>query len=86
MLRTKITIAITAFLQIGLVAVNTYLIAQKAYIAVFLVAVSIGVLWATNIKKVAFGTWVDIAVYALASGLGAVTGLFIADKLLIYFQ
>jgi hypothetical protein len=67
----------TSFLQIGLVAVNTYLITQLIWIGIFIVSFLISYLWAINVSKISVSTKQAKIVYALGAGCGAVSGLLI---------
>jgi hypothetical protein len=67
----------TSFLQIGLVAVNTYLITQLIWIGIFIVSFLISYLWAINVSKISVSTKQSKIVYALGAGCGAVSGLLI---------
>jgi hypothetical protein len=67
----------TSFLQIGLVAINTYLITQLIWIGIFIVSFLISYLWAINVSKISVSTKQAKTVYALGAGCGAVSGLLI---------
>jgi hypothetical protein len=66
-----------SFLQVGLVALNTYLIAHNHVLSVFFVSFSISLLWAFNVSKVAISEMKHKLIYALGAGCGAVTSLLI---------
>lgn len=72
----------TGFIQVFLVSINTYQIAHKHYLGVFVVGVAISIVWAWNVKKIAFGTWYDRLFYALGAGIGSLCGLLLS--ILIY--
>lgn len=72
----------TGFVQVILVSLNTYQIAHKHYLGVFVVGVAISIVWAWNVKKIAFGTWYDRLFYALGAGIGSLCGLLLS--ILIY--
>ena len=67
----------TSFLQIGLVAINTYLITQLIWIGIFIVSFLISYLWAINVSKISVSTKQAKIVYALGAGCCAVSGLLI---------
>jgi hypothetical protein len=73
----KLKIFFTAFLQIALVAINTYLITHLIWIGIFFVSFFISMLWAYNVSKVALSHKVDKFIYALGAGCGAITGLIV---------
>ena len=66
-----------SYFQIGLVAINTMLIAKGYILGVFLVSFLISLLWAFNVSKVAISTLNQKITYALGAGFGAVSGLLI---------
>jgi len=72
----------TSFLQIGLVAINTYLITQLIWVGIFIVSFLISYLWALNVSKISVSTKQAKIVYALGAGFGAITGLIILNLIL----
>lgn len=70
-------IFLTSFFQVGLVAINTYLITHLYWIGVFIVSYFISLLWAFNVSKVAISTFQQKQTYALGAGCGAISGLLI---------
>jgi len=72
----------TSFLQIGLVAVNTYLITKLIWVGIFIVSFLISYLWALNVSKISVSTKEAKLVYALGAGCGAISGLFILQLIL----
>jgi uncharacterized protein YebE (UPF0316 family) len=75
-------IFLQSFFQVGLVAINTLLIAKGYYIGVFIVSFLISLLWAFNVSKVAISTLNQKLTYALGAGIGAVTGLLIIKQII----
>lgn len=73
---------LTSFLQVGLVAINTYLITHLYWLGIFIVSFLISLLWAFNVSKIAISTTNKKITYALGAGCGAVVGLFLV-KLII---
>lgn len=65
----------TGFLQVVLVAINTYQISHELYVGAFIVGFGISFVWSFNVKRIAFGTFNDRVVYALGAGLGSLLGL-----------
>jgi len=78
----KYKIFITAYVQIGLVAVNTVLIAKGYVLGIFLASFTISLLWSYNVSKVALSEFKEKLIYALGAGLGAVTGYYLITALL----
>jgi hypothetical protein len=64
-----------SFFQIGLVAINTYLISKGLLLAIFVVSFLISLLWAFNVSKVAISTMKEKIIYATGAGFGAIVGL-----------
>lgn len=71
-----------SFFQIGLVAINTFLISRGFLAAVFLVSFLISLLWAFNVSKVAISTLHQKIIYATGAGCGAVAGLLFIKLIL----
>ena len=72
----------TSFLQIGLVAVNTYLITKLIWVGIFIVSFLISYLWALNVSKISVSTKKAKLIYALGAGCGAITGLLILNLII----
>jgi hypothetical protein len=70
-----------SFIQIGFVAVNTWLISHGYIIAVFFVSFLISLIWAFNVAKVSVSTTREKLIYALGAGCGAITGILILEIL-----
>lgn len=68
----------TGFVQVILVAVNTYLIAKHRFAETFVVGFLISFVWSLNVRKVAFGTMEDRIAYSLGAAFGSLSGLYIA--------
>jgi hypothetical protein len=75
-------IFLQSFTQIGLVAINTYLISKQMFVGIFICSFLISLLWAFNVSKVAISTINQKLIYALGAGFGAITGLLIIQKTL----
>lgn len=70
---------LTGFVQVFLVAVNTWLISRSAYVGVFVVSTLISFVWSWNVKKIAFWRMRERLAYALGAGVGATCGLALAE-------
>ena len=68
---------LTSFLQVSLVAINTYFITQFLWLGIFIVSFAISLLWGFNVSKVAISTVNEKLIYALGGGCGAVCGLYL---------
>lgn len=73
---------LTSFLQVGLVAINTFLITHLYWLGIFIVSSLISLLWAFNVSKIAISTINQKLIYALGAGCGAITGLLILKTIL----
>lgn len=72
----------TSFFQIGLVAINTLLIAKQLFLGVFICSTLISLLWAFNVSKIALSDLRLKIYYALGAGCGSVTGLWLVNNFL----
>lgn len=68
-----------AFMQVGLVAANTYLISKMYYPAILACSFLISLIWSWNVKRVVFGGIVDRIVYAAGASIGGVSGVFLSQ-------
>ena len=73
---------LTSFLQVGLVAINTYLITHLYWLGIFIVSSLISLLWAFNVSKIAISTINQKLIYAIGAGCGAITGLLFLKTIL----
>jgi len=78
MMKQRIILFLTAFFQVGLVAVNIYQVAHQLYFGAFMVGLCISILWTFNVKGVAFGGWTDRFVYAFGAAFGTVIGIYLS--------
>lgn len=75
-------IFLTAFFQVGLVAINTYLITKLYWAGIFFVSFAISLLWAFNVSKVSVSTINSKLTYAFGAGCGSIVGLLILKLIL----
>lgn len=73
---------LTSFIQIGMVAINTYFITQLNWIGIFIASFTISLLWAFNVSKISVSTTNQKLTYALGAGCGAIVGLFLVKIIL----
>ena len=69
----------TSFFQIGLVAINTLLIAKGYVLGIFLASFTISLLWSYNVSKIALSGFKSKMIYSFGAGLGAVTGYYLIN-------
>lgn len=71
----------TAWLQVFLVALNTWQIANGRVLGALVVGFLLSFTWTFNIKSVAFGNWKERIVYSLGAMLGTASGIWLAQLL-----
>lgn len=69
---------LSGFIIVCLVSMNTYQVSHQHYVGAGVVGFLISLTWTYNVKKVAFGNWVDRCYYAGGAALGTVTGMLMA--------
>lgn len=70
---------ITGFIQVFFIAINTYFLSKGIYFGVGFASFMISIVWSLNVKKIAFGNWIDRILYASGAMSGSLTGLFISQ-------
>lgn len=71
----KVKLFGTGFLQVSLVASQTWLILHQLWIAIFITAFLISYIWTWNVKRVVFGDAWDRVAYASGAAVGTIVGL-----------
>ncbi len=71
----------TGFLQVSLVAAQTWFILHQLWLAIAIVAFLISYIWTWNVKKIVIGDNWDRISYALGACCGTIVGLWIVIKL-----
>lgn len=77
----RISLAFTGFVQVILVAFNTYQISKGILLGSILVGVMISLVWTYNVKRVAFSDVRDRLVYAAGAGVGTFAGILLGKLL-----
>ena len=72
----------TGFIQVFLVAINTYFISQLFYSGIGIVAFLISFVWCFNISKISVGSIKDKVVYSLGASVGSLSGVFISSLII----
>jgi len=72
----------TSFFQIGLVAINTLLIAKGYVLGIFLASFTISMLWSYNVSKIALSDFKNKMIYSSGAGFGAITGYYLINFLI----
>ena len=78
----NLKIFLTSFTQIGLVAINTLLIAKGYVLGIFLASFTISLLWSYNVSKIALSDFRSKMFYAFGAGFGSVSGYYLINFLL----
>jgi len=78
-MKTKVGLLLSGFLQVFLVALNTYFISNGMVLGIFLLSFSIAMSWSYNVKRVVFGNKTDVLLYAVGSSIGGVAGYLIGS-------
>lgn len=71
----------TGFIQVVLVAINTWQIANEKYLGAFVVAFFISLTWTYNVKKISISSMSERVTYSLGASCGCVLGLVIAKMI-----
>lgn len=77
----RIWLFITGFLQLFLIAINTWQIANEKLWTAMIVCFMISLTATLNIKALAFGSWADRLVYCFGSTLGCGAGIWLVPFL-----
>jgi len=72
---SQIKLFFRAVLQVTLVALNTYQVANGHYIGAIIVGFLISLVWTFNVKSAAFGSIIDKLIYATGAAVGTGIGL-----------
>lgn len=79
--RGRVQLYLTAFLQVMFVAANTVFIAKALVTEMLITSFCLSFVWTLNIKKVAFGNWIDRVIYAAGACTGTGVGFLLANHL-----
>ena len=74
-------LCLTGFIQVALVAIDTWFISHNALFAAVGISFCISFIWTWNVKRVVFGTNFDRVVYSFGAAMGTMVGLIIARSL-----
>ena len=80
--RRDASLAMTGFVQVFLVAMNTVYIAKGNYPFAFATSLGISYVWTRNVSRVALGREKDRWLYALGAATGCISGMALARFLL----
>jgi len=76
-MKTKVGLLFSGFLQVFLVALNTYFISNGMVLGIFILSFLIAMSWSYNVKRVVFGNKIDVLLYAIGSSIGGAAGYFV---------
>lgn len=77
----SVSLFLTAYLQVLLVAVNTYQISHAHYVGAIFVGFLISWVWTGNVKRISISTRLERVVYCTGAALGTVSGLGLTQLL-----
>lgn len=81
MLFARIELFLSAMAQVALVSMNIVFLTTNNIIMLGITGFLISLVWTFNVKKVAFGTWIDRIVYASGACSGTLIGYYLATYL-----
>lgn len=82
MIKDKLILFLTAFLQVTFVAMSSVSIIHGQLIMIGITGFAISYIWTLNVKKVAFGNHRDRFIYAFGAMLGTYFGYFLSSYLI----
>jgi uncharacterized membrane protein len=74
---------IYAYIQVMLVVMNTWQVANQKFVGAIIVGFFISLVWTFNVKRVAFGEWKTRLIYCFGASLGTASGLLITKYIYI---
>lgn len=77
-----IKLFLTAMLQVTFVAMNVLFISKGMWIPMLITGFMISLIWTLNVKKIAFGGWMDRFVYATGAMCGTGIGYFLSSYII----
>lgn len=78
-MKDKLKLSFSGFLQVFLVALNTYFISNGLLLGIFVLSFLIAMSWSYNVKRVVFGNKIDVLLYAAGSSMGGVAGYIVGS-------
>jgi hypothetical protein len=77
--RDRYIIFSTALLQVFFVAMQPLFIVHAKIVPMLLTGFLISLIWTFNVKRIAFGNWIDRLVYAIGAMVGTGLGFMISN-------
>jgi hypothetical protein len=77
----KYSVFFTGLLQVTFVSMNTVFISKGLLLPMLIAGFMISLIWTFNVKRVAFGGWIDRIEYAAGATAGTGLGYFIAQQI-----
>lgn len=81
-LKEKWALFTTALLQVTFVSMNVVFISGQHIIPMLVTGFLISLIWTLNVKRIAFGTWVDNITYAIGAMTGTGLGFLISKEII----
>ncbi len=70
-----------AILQTSMIVGSQVCSSRGSYVGVLFVGFGISFVWTLNVKRAAFGGWLDRSIYAGGAAVGSIMGMWIARNL-----
>lgn len=86
LVQDKYVIFLTALCQVFFVAMQPLLIINHKIIPMLLCGFFISLIWTFNVKKIAFGNWVDRLVYATGAMAGTGFGFWASSMIIKWME
>jgi hypothetical protein len=74
-MKTKAKVFLIGWLQVALVVLSTWQIANEEFVGAVVVGFGISLVWTMNVRVAAFGSWGQRLTYCLGASFGTMTGL-----------
>lgn len=68
----------TAFIQVSLVAANTYFIASLYWTGIAVASFMISYMWTINVRRISIGGKTDRLIYSAGAMAGGITGVYVS--------
>jgi hypothetical protein len=77
----RLSLALTGFIQVFLVAINVWQISHDHLIGAIIVGFLISLTWTFNVKRIAFGDHLDRLIYSSGAAAGTLCGILLAKAI-----
>jgi len=77
----KLSLFAAGYVQVLLIAINTWQIAHSYFIGAFIVALLISLVWTYNVKRISLSSMTDRFLYSFGAAFGTLSGMGIVKVL-----